>query len=69
MSCYVVEGVFESLPIQSGMRVEHGGHWHEHNERKHVEKDDILHIKDETWKYHEILARGIFSKRMKYFTR
>ena len=65
MSCYVVEGVFESLPIQSGMRVEHGGHWYEHNERKEIEKQ-VMEILDSTWKYHEIMIRHIINKRIGY---
>ena len=63
MSCYAVEGVFESLPIQSGMRVEPGGHWHEHNERKEIEKQ-VMEILDSTWKYHEIMIRHIINKRI-----
>lgn len=65
MSCYVVEGVLESLPIQSGMRVGHGGHWHKHNERKEIEKQ-VMEILDSTWKYHEIMIRHIINKRIGY---
>ena len=65
MSCYLVEGVFEYIPIQNGMRVEHGGRWNKHSERTETEKQ-FMEILDSTWEYHEIKVRHKVKRRIEY---
>lgn len=65
MSCYLIEGVFENIPIDSGMRVEHGGRWHKHSERTEIEKQ-FTEILDSTWEYHEITVRHKVNRRIGY---
>ena len=65
MSCYLVEGVFENIPLRNGVRLEYGGHWHEQSERKET-KDQFRKIPDSTWYCHEITILHQISRRIGY---